>query len=267
VVLVSLKDRAKFEKSMRALVERYPDVLEMHGETRGARIRHRKTSFLERDIHLLEITEHDGDPVPVVPCWTVADDHAAFALYPHALKHLLTNRPSFDGNRAFAAALKHVPEGAVSHTYFDLPRVVGYLYNTAVPVLQGLQGAIDRELAPYGASVNLHDLPRAEAITKHLSPCVSYTRVEKNALRFGYVSPCGHWLVTGTGAAAGLAVALVAQGEAMAMDRTEAEKARMRAEITALRNRLRAERARWAKRLAELEAKVEELARILEEDG
>ena len=51
---------------------------------------------------------------------------------------------------------------------------------------------MDRSAAFIFAALNLGwHLPRAEVITTHLSPCMSYTRVEDDALRLGYVSPCG----------------------------------------------------------------------------
>jgi hypothetical protein len=271
--MISLKDRAKFEKSIRALVERYPDVLAMHGKERAPRLRHRRTRFAGQDLHLLELSTHRGEPIPVVPCWTVADDHVAFALWPHSLKNHLSKRPTLAENRAYAAARKRIPDGAVSHTYLDLPRVVGFVYNTMAPLLQGLQGAVDRKLEPFGTALNLHDLPRAAVITKHLSPCISYTKVEDDALRFGYVSPFGAGLgvggIVGIGATTGLAVSLIRKAEMeerIEELRTERELAEARRDLEVQRAARAKERARWEARLAKLEAELAELRKLIQEE-
>jgi hypothetical protein len=199
---------------------------------------------------------------------------------------MLTNRPSFDGNEGFRKVLEQAPAGAASQAYFDLPRVVGFVYNTVVPMLQGMQGAIDKKLEPFGVAVNLHDLPRAEVITKHLTPCVSYTKVEDGAIRMGYVSPFGLSLSLGSLAALGA----VAGGTAMAVERGQEEQMRRRMEAEVSRKdaqarlatiqqqlndahatnrklvrQLEAERGRWAARLAKLEAQLAELRKLIEE--
>ncbi|MHC4451724.1 MAG: DUF3352 domain-containing protein [Planctomycetota bacterium] len=268
VMMISLKDRARFEASLRAMVESYPDVLEMHGKQRATSVRHRRTKFAGRDIHLLELADRRGDPIPIVPSWTFGEDYVAFALWPHALKHMLTNRPSFDGNEAFRKVLEQAPAGAASQGYFDLPRVVGFAYNTVVPMLQGVQGAIDKKLEPFGVAVNLHDLPRAEVITKHLTPCVSYTKVEDGAIRMGYVSPFGLSLSLGSlaalGAVAGGTAMAVEKGNRVAMDEAMAAQ-RAHRRIRELELQLVKERERWAARLARLEAQLAELKKLIEE--
>jgi len=268
VMFVSVKDRAGLQKSLRALVEKYDAVNAMYGEDavrRAPKIRHRKTMQGDRAIHCIEITTPDGEPIPVVPCWTMGEDHIALALWPHTLRNALRRKPTLADNPRFQSLRAGIPEGAITATYMDLPRLVGWTYNTAVPVLQGVQGAINRELAPFGASVNFHDLPSAGVLMRHLTPVLGYTKVEDTAIRFGYVSPFGMSLSAAApamvGVMVGMTFVLIEKGrevEVRAVAASEAE------EEMADRAR-RKEIERYERRLAELERQLEELRRMMRE--
>ena len=173
-------------------------------------------------------------------------------------------------NEDFVRVRMQVPAGAVSSGYFDLPRVTGFLYNSIVPVLQGLQGAADAELKQYGVALNMHRLPRTEVILRHLSPAMSYTVVKGNDIRMGYVSPCGSALMLGgigaLGALAGVAdetqsVAVAEASEEMDLYR---ELERLTMERNKLLEQLKKERQLWAKRFEEIEKALAELERELE---
>ncbi|MHC4952759.1 MAG: DUF3352 domain-containing protein [Planctomycetota bacterium] len=293
VMFASLRDREKLHKSLRALVERYPDVLAMYGEgtvERSPKIRHRKTTFGDHEIHCIEIVDRRGEPIPVVPCWTMGKDYVAMALWPATLKHALTRKSSLADNPRFQELRAAIPQGAISCGYWDMPKFVGWGYNTVVPALQGVQGAINHKLKPYGASVNMHDLPPASVILKHLTPVMSYTKIEKDAVRFGYVSPCGLSLATivpAAAVAAAISVDTMERGRHMEMMRARerAERARLEAEarrrkaaaeaaargkkeaaeVAALRKQLAAQRARYERRIRQIERQIEELKKLLQE--
>ena len=227
VYLVSLKDRARFEKSVRALFENRAAWLALLGEDNPPELRHRRIRFREQNIDSIEITAADGAPGLILPSWTVGEDYVAFALWPQPLKHMLARRGSLEDNEGWKRVRQSVPDGAASGGYADLPRLFAWGYETAALALQGLQGAANRELAPYGTKLNFHDLPRAEVITRHLSPTVTYSVSRDGVTRMGYVSPCGVSLVAGAviglGAAAGVAEAARQEGIEVAERAAEEE--------------------------------------------
>jgi len=269
VLFASVKDRAGLQKSMRALVEKYDAVNAMHGERavrRAPKIRHRKTKFGDHAIHCIEITTRSGEPVPIMPCWTMGEDYIAVALWPNSLRNALQRKATLADNPRFQKLRAGIPQGAVSVTYLDLPRVAGWAHNTAVPVLQGVQGAINRELASFGVSLNFHDLPSADVLVRHLTPVLGYSKVEDNAIRFGYISPFGMSLSMATpavvGGIVGLTFMTIRKGrvvEARVMEEEE------RAAGNEERQR-RFEIERYEKRLAELERQLEELRKLLQEE-
>jgi len=272
VLFASVKDRARLSKSLRALVEKYSDVLAMHGERkarRAPRIRHRKSKAGAHTIHSIEITQHNGEPVPVMPSWTLGDDYIILALWPHTLRNALSRPHSLRDNPEFNKLRQSVPQGATASSYVDCAALVGFAYNTLVPALQAVQGAANRELQPYGASLNFHELPPSSVITKHLSPCMSYFKMEKDAVRMGYVSPFGLSVATagtaGLGALVGLSVVLVDKGREVEIADAVAEE-EVRRDFDAER-RAAMERMRrgYEERLTQLERQIEELKKFLEE--
>ncbi len=264
VVFASVKDRARLEKSLRALVEKYTAVLGMYGERkvkRAPKIRHRKSMAGSHAIHSIEITDRRGEPIPIMPSWTVGEDYVMFALWPQTLRNALARTRSLRDNAEFNRLRRSVPQGSIASSYVDCPKLVGFAYNTLVPVLQGLQGAINRELAPYGASINLHELPPSSVITKHLSPYMSYVKMEKDAMRIGYVSPFGLSLTAmsagGMGALVGAAYMAGRQRVQVVM--VEAEEAQAE-ELGA-----HAMRRHYEERLRKLERQIAELRKLIEE--
>ncbi|MEM8883940.1 MAG: DUF3352 domain-containing protein [Planctomycetota bacterium] len=272
VLVCSLRDRAKLQQVMKKLVTTYPDVVKMHGgEKRAAVLRHRRTKFAGQNIDLLELSERRGDPIPITPSWTIGDDYVAFALWPQALKHFLGRRASLRESASLGALAKQAPQDPSSVGYFDLPRVFAFLYNTSIPAIQGLQGAINRELKPLGAKISLHDLPRAEVFLRHLTPIMSYTKTNDEAFRFGYVSSCGLTLMTsGVAAAAVMGVAVFEweadeqYAEAIAVRQDELVKA-LEAEIAQLQALRAKDRQRYAERLERLAKQIEALRKQMKE--
>jgi len=276
VMFVSLKDRARFEKAIRAIVVRYPALVELSGDKHAPTVRHRRAKFGGHNIDSLELATHRGEPIPIMPSWIIGEDYVAFALWPQPLRNMLGRRGSFTRralttNQGFVRILKQVPEGAASCGYFDLPRITGFLYNSLVPMLQGVQGGAGRALRPHGFSLNFHELPRTEVILRHLSPAISYTVFKGNDLRMGYVSPCGASLVVGgisaIGALAGVTETVVAEGREIAMEDGDlyAQLELLIQERDKLRTQLGVERERWMKRIAGIEEQLAELERELKE--
>ena len=261
VMFASVKDRARLEKSIRALVEKYNDVLAMYGEhkvRRAPRIRHRKSKAGAHTIHSIEITQHNGEPIPIVPSWTMGDDYIIVALWPQTIRNALSRTHSLRDNPDFNKLRQSVPQGATASSYIDCPAIVGFAYNTLVPVLQGMQGAINGQLQPYGASLNFHELPPSSVITKHLSPMMSYAKMEKDAFRMGYVSSFGLSVTAmstaGLGAVVGLSVAFMERGREVEIAEAVAE-AEPRQEL----------RRAYEQRIADLERRVELLRKLLED--
>jgi hypothetical protein len=273
-MFATVRDRARLEKALDTVVAR----LQPLAAEERVRMRLRDTHFRGTHIRYVELAEERGDPIPVAPAWAFGEDFVVLALYPQTIKNALLEKPSLAANEDFQACLRHVPKTAVSSTYVDLRGLVGWLYNTATPFLQVLQGAINRELAQYGLEINLQDLPPAEVITRHLSGAVTYTAAEKDCVRMGIVSPFGAPMLIAPIAMLGAGAALVSTGavharrEAVAAEahraRAEAEAQRAHAEHqhrAAELEKLRAQNRMLRERLARIERQIEELKKLLEE--
>lgn len=273
-MFATVRDRERLEKALATVAAR----LQPHAADEGVRMRVREADFRGTRIHFVELAEERGDPIPVAPAWAFGEDFVVFALYPQTIKNALLEKPSLAANEDFRACLRRVPKSAVSSTYVDLRGLVGWLYNTATPFLQVLQGTIDRELAPYGFELNLQDLPPAEVITRHLSGAITYTAVEDDCVRMGMVSPFGAPLLVAPVAALA-AGAAAARSTAMRRQRAMMEAARARVEAQQEAQRARAEQQERAtelqklraqnrmlrERLARIERQIEELKKLLEE--
>jgi hypothetical protein len=273
VLFVTVRDRARLEKALLTIADRMQPV----AEEERVRMKVRDTHFRGTHIRYLELAEERGDPIPVAPAWAFGEDFVVFALYPQTIKNALLDKPSLAANEDFRACLRHLPKSAVSSTYIDLRGLVGWIYNTATPFLQVLQGAINREVAQYGLEINLQDLPPAEVITRHLSGAVTYTAVENDCVRMGVVSPFGAPMLVAPVALLAATAAVLTGGPAHAhREAVAAEAHRARAEAEAVRRaeqqqraseleKLRAQNRLLRERLARIERQIEELKKLLEE--
>jgi hypothetical protein len=170
------------------------------------------------------------------------------------------------------------------------------LYATGVPLLQMGQAAVHRpnpqmgaaavRLALGGLRLNFEDLPPAEVLARHLSGVVTYTCVEDDCIRIGFVSQLGApLLVVPAAMLAGAAAVAFQRGQVVARERilvVQAEHARAMleaqraaqavqqqagaAERAADVEKLRAENAMLRERLAKLEEQVAALLRAVEEE-
>ncbi|MGQ0615063.1 MAG: hypothetical protein ACT4PV_15120 [Planctomycetaceae bacterium] len=251
VLFASVQDREKLERALQRLVG---GLAELAAREEVSMTR-RETLFRGARIHTLELGRR-RNPIPVAPSWVIGEGYLALALFPQSLKHALSEKPSLEGNEAFRAMLRELPASSASCTYLDARRLAHWIYNSAVPLLQLFQGGMNANLRDAGFDLNFQDLPIAGVLTRHLSPFVSYTAVEKDCVRMGAVSSFGApalllpVLVIGAGAA------FAYRGAAMERAVAEAESVRASdAELRALEEEL-----------ARLEAELEALRGELEEE-
>ncbi|MHC4973481.1 MAG: hypothetical protein ACYTG3_14225 [Planctomycetota bacterium] len=265
-VFVTVRDRARLEKALETIAARLPalagpDVVVRVNEThfRGVRIR------------FLELSQKNGDPIPLAPAWALGDGFLVLALVPQTIKHALLEKRSLQGSDEFRTLLRRIPQSSSSYTYVDLKGLTAWIYNTAVPVLQVLQGSINAQLARFcdgmrmgRIQLNFQDLPPAEVLTRHLSGAMFYTAVEGDCVRLGYVSDYGATLLVAPFMMLGMTATLVAKGE-----QTSARRAHRRAEQAEKRRAqmelLRKENALLRKRLGAIEKEIAEIKRLLEE--
>lgn len=280
VMFASVRDRERLARSLDALAAKAAEMV--RGD--GASVTARKTEFRGREIRFLEVTDRRGEPRPYAPAWAFGEDFVVLALCPQSVKHALMEKPALADNADFKRLLAAAPRTAVSTTYLDLGRIIAWGYATAVPVLQVVQGAINRMVvdqpvlahAMAGIRFNFEDLPPAEVIARHLSGMVTYTAVEDDCFRLGCVSDIGAPLaVVPVAFVAGLAVVLIpmSQERAARLERVHVEReaealreAQRLAEGAAEAEQLRAENAMLRERLARLEQQVQELLRAAEQE-
>jgi hypothetical protein len=282
VLFASVRDREKLVRSLDALAAKAHEAVAPSG---GAVVAC-KTTFRGTEIRFLELTDR-GEPIPLAPAWAFGEDFVVFGLWPQSVKHALMEKatPAQEGGAApgsgparglagradFRQLLAATPRNATSATYVDLGRIASCLYATAVPLLQGVQGAVNRpnprlpvpvQMALGGLKLNFEDLPTADVVARHLSGFVAYTCAEDDCIRVGFVSQFGAPLaVVPIAAMAGVAAAVI--GQAHARDRVEATQ-RARAEMAAQQAAQQAAKAAQETQRGDmLQAKVEEMQRML----
>jgi len=266
-MFVTVRDRPRLEKALETIATRLPALVEASGVV----VRANEAHFRGVRIRFLELSMKNGDPIPVAPAWAFTDDFLVFALVPQTIKHALLEKRSLQGSDEFQTLLRRIPQNSVSYTYVDMKGVTAWIYNTAVPVLQVLQGAINEKLARFSDGMrmgrmrlNLQDLPPAEVLTRHLGGAMFYSAVEDDCVRYGYVSDYGATLLIAPIMMLGTLGTLAAKGEHEAADQ-----ARRRAERKEKRRgqveRLQAENALLRKRLDGIEREIAEIKRLLGE--
>ncbi|MHC4134881.1 MAG: hypothetical protein ACYS0K_07850 [Planctomycetota bacterium] len=266
-MFVTVRDRARLEKALETIAARLPAL----AEAGGVVVRVNEAHFRGVRIRFLELSQGNGDPIPVAPAWALTDDFLVLALVPQTVKHALLEKRSLQGSDEFRTLLRRIPQSAVSHTYVDMKGVVAWIYNTAVPVLQVVQGAINKHLGHFcdemrmsRIQLNFQDLPPAEVLTRHLSGAMFYSAVEGDCVRVGYVAYVGATLFVAPFMMLGMTATLVAKGEheEAIQKRRRAERARQRRSQL---ERLRAENALLRKRLDRIEREIAEIKRLVEE--
>lgn len=257
-LFITVRDRARLEKALDTIAARLPALAEREGV-----VRVNETHFRGVRIRFLELSKKNGDPIPLAPAWALGDGFLVVALVPQTIKHVFLEKRSLQGSDEYRTLLRRIPESSTSHTYVDLRGLTAWIYNTAVPLLQVFQGAINTRLARFGdgmqvgrVQLNFQDLPPAEVLTRHLGGAMFYSAVEEDCVRFGYVSDFGATLLVAPFMMLGMTATLVARGE---------RHAAVRARDRAVRERLRKENALLRKRLAAIEAEIAEIKRLLEE--
>ena len=219
VLFAELKDRTRFETAMRTVMQRvsgWAQENDMH-----ARVK--ETIYRTARIQYLELAG-DDEPVPFAPAWSFGTDYVVMSLFPHSIKNAWVKRPTLGADESFRALMRHVPKGAGSVSYIDMRGMFGWLYNTAVPLLQGMQGIVNREAQKLGVRLNLDDLPPAEPILRHLTGAVFYSVAGDDGIRMGYVSDYGASLVA---VPMGVLIGVVA----VMVPRAQMEAARMEQEM------------------------------------
>jgi hypothetical protein len=266
VLFVTVRDRARLEKALETIAARLPALAEP-----DVVVRVNEAHFRGVRIRFLELSQKNGDPIPVAPAWAFTDDFLVLALVPQTIKHALLEKRSLQGSDEFRTLLRRIPQSASSHTYVDMQGLTAWIYNTAVPVMQVLQGSINAQLARFcdgmrmsRIQLNFQDLPPAEVLTRHLSGAMFYTAVEGDCVRMGYVSDYGATLLVAPFMLLGMTATLAARGEhdAMAQAHRRAERTEKR---RAQLERLQAENALLRKRLGSIEREIAEIKRLLEE--
>ncbi len=262
-LFASVKNREALERALDALAKGVPAAAALHGE-RSARqapkVTLRECQFRGQRIRFAELCGPSGEPIPVAPSWAFVDDAVLFALFPQTIKHVLTERPSLAAGPRMRGPIARLPASTTSCSLYDTTLLFTWIYNTLVPLAQGAQGAINAQLARFGipGGLNLADLPPAEVIARHLEPTVTFTAVEEDCLRMGYLSPYGTTLLAlPVLAAAGAATFLVARQGAI---REVVEVRPVAAPAVD-----KGDRDKTQKRLRELEQQIEELNRRLKE--
>ncbi len=279
VLFATVRDRERLEQALGTLSAKADEM----ARGRGASVTAGRTEFRGKEIRFLEVTDRKGEPRPYAPAWAFGEDFVVFGLCPQTVKHALMEKPALAARADFQQLLAAAPRTAVSVSYIDLGRVFTWLYATGVPVLQAVQGAINRQpqLAMVGIRFNFEDLPPADVIARHLSGLVTYTAVDDDCVRMGCISQFGAPLVVVPVAVlAGLVVVLIPKSQAAAerIARLNAERQAQaleevaRASVTEMARaqetgKLRAENAMLRERLAKLEEQVAELLRAAEEGG
>jgi hypothetical protein len=281
VLFASVRDRERLARSLDTLAAKAGEMVRGN----GASVTACKTGFRGTEISFLEVTDRKGEPRPYAPAWAFGEDFVVFGLCPQSVKHALMEKPALAARADFQQLLAAAPRTAVSATFIDVGRVFTWLYATAVPALQVTQGAINRQFSMgpaairtvmLGVRVNFEDLPPAEVIARHLSGMVTYTAVEDDCVRIGFVSQIGAPLVAfPAGFLAGLVVVLIPKSQERVMREMAArETAEARRAMEAAQaaqgaqetEKLRAENEMLRERLAKLEEQVAELLRAAEED-
>ena len=114
--------------------------------------------------------------IPLAPTFGVVGDVILIAPSPLAFRRFVAvsqgAKPNINQNRDFAKLREMVPENAGGASYLDLPRMVGFVYDTVVPFIQAVP-------QPTTGGVSIYELPESEVFTKHLYGRIAWTQTDE----------------------------------------------------------------------------------------
>jgi len=277
VLFASVRDRERLSRALDTIVAKAGEM----ARAEGASVTAGRTEFRGTEIRFVEIADDRGEPVPCAPAWAFGEDFVVLALCPQSVKHALMEKPALSGHADFQRLLAVAPRTAVSATYIDLGRILVWSYATTVPILQVVQGAVNGLATTHpvaaqlmaGFRFNFEDLPPAEVLARHLSGMLTYTAVDDDCVRLGFVSDIGAPVaIYSVAFLAGFVVAVLpmSHGRAQAFERERAHRELAEAVAGAAREQetqqLRAENEMLRERLAKLEEQVAELLQATEQE-
>jgi len=131
--------------------------------------------------HVLPLGHRRLGGVPLAPTFGVVGGKLLVAPFPLTFQHLVAvNRgdyPDLTANRDFASLRARVPEDALALSYLDLARLVSLVYDTMMPVLQGM-------VAEGPQAPPLYELPDARVLERHLFGRIGWTRADARGLHW-----------------------------------------------------------------------------------
>ncbi len=131
--------------------------------------------------HVVPLGHRRLGGVPLAPTFGVVGGKLLIAPFPLTFQHLSAVQrceyPDLTKNSDFASLRRRVPADALSISYLDLPRLVSFVYDTMMPLLQGMVS--EGPQAP-----PLYELPDARVLERHLFGRVGWTRADARGLHW-----------------------------------------------------------------------------------
>jgi hypothetical protein len=222
-LLVRTPDVAKAKAAMQKLVsigKLTPDLSTL--DHRGVEV-----SYVEISGTKLKI---EGEQMHLHPCFTFVDGYMLVSPWPQAAKNFLDALRRKDGGfaarddvaAAFARLRADTPDAGMGGTYyFDLPSLVGFLLDVAVPAAQCAVSPAELS-QQFGGMVELDfaKFPPTELFTSNLSPLLMTTQYDGEGMSSFVVSPVGFSTFYGA-MVAGAVGYFVARGEMSAPGASE----------------------------------------------
>ena len=120
------------------------------------------------DIHYFAGGGSGFFPMPVAPAWTVHDGRFYVAAFPQVLETILARKPAetLAETAAFKACQAKVGQAPCSMSFTNTPKIVGQVYNFALPIWTMASNAARGQ----GVPLNQHMLPSLSTVQKYLQP-------------------------------------------------------------------------------------------------
>ncbi len=159
--------------------------------------------------HVLPLGHRRLGGVPLAPTFGVVEGKLLLAPFPLTFQHLVAVKrgdyPDLTANRDFASLRPRVPADAIAISYLDLPRLVSLVYDTMMPILQGM-------VAEGPQAPPIYELPDARVLERHLFGRVGWTRADARGLHWeAYSSMDMSGFAIGAAAGAATTVAILRQ--------------------------------------------------------
>lgn len=137
------------------------------------------------DAHVLPLGHPRLLDFPLAVTFGVVDGKLVLTPSPLAFQRFVAVQqgevPNITSNRDFARLRERVPPHALGMSYLDVPRLVGVLYDTTIPLLQGIPQP--------GSSSPVYELPDAETFTRHLYGRIAWTEHDERGVHWISHSP------------------------------------------------------------------------------